>query len=102
MITFVSTPQKKIWQHIFKKYGVFFEKIFLFADAALKEHADWIAIQNILITLCASICIVILNNMSYFSQIQIIFFTAEHIHSFVKSRGDKRSVTSDQRSRQIP
>lgn len=79
---FICTPCRKIWQHIFQKSRVVFGKIFPLANVFLKNHAAWTAIQNIKITPRAPICIVILDGMSLFSQIQIIFFTAANSFPF--------------------
>ncbi len=75
MITLYVLHAENYGNIFFKKMGSFLKKFFLFANVLLKNRAVWTAIQNILITLRASICIVMLDEMNYFSQIQIIFFT---------------------------
>lgn len=81
MITLYVLHAENYGNIFFKKMGSFL-KNFLFTNALLKVHAVWMAIQNILIPLSASICIVMLDEMNYFSQIQIIFFTAANIFPF--------------------
>ena len=82
MITLYVLYAENYGNIFFKKMGSFLKNFSLSSNAFLKNHAVWTAIQNILITLRASICIVMLDEMNYFSQIQIIFFTAANIFPF--------------------